>query len=118
VFLFVPPDLRNHVILQNSPTNDVRTAFLFVLDTFVIYYVASRSVVERGKLRDALAAFCLACALMSLTAMFESMKHWLLYTDLVPRWGGDAMLTEYYSRGPLLRAQASSGQPLALGFLL
>ena len=120
VFLFVPPDpnLSNHVILQNSLTNDVRSAFLFVLDTWVVYYVASRSAMERGKLLDALAAFCLACSLMSLTAIFESVKHWLLYTDLIRRWGGDMMLSEYYMRGPLLRAQASSGQPLALGFLL
>lgn len=118
VFLFVPPDLSNHVILQNSATNDVRSAFLFVLDSFAIYYVASRSARERGKLVDALAAYCVACALMSLTAMFESVKHWLLYVDIIRRWGGDMMLSEYYYRGPLLRAQASSGQPLALGFLL
>lgn len=118
VFLFVPPDLSNHVILQNSVTNDLRSALLFVLDTFVVYYVASRSATEGRKLLDALAAFCLACSLMSLTAMFESVKHWLLYTDIIRRWGGDMMLSEYYSRGPFLRAQASSGQPLALGFLL
>lgn len=116
--LFVPPDLSNHVILQNSFTNDLRSAFLFVIDVFLVYYVASRSVTERGKLLDALAAFCLACALMSLMAMFESVKHWLLYGDINHRWGGDPMLSEYYYRGPLLRAQASSGQPLALGFLL
>jgi O-antigen ligase len=116
--LFVPPDLHNHVILQNSVTNDLRSAFLFVVDIFAVYYVASRCAAERGKLLDALAAFCLACSLMSLTAMFESVKHWLLYTDLIRRWGGDLMLSEYYFRGPLLRAQGSSGQPLALGFLL
>lgn len=116
--LFVPPDLSNHVILQNSLTNDVRSAFLFVLDAFVVYYVASRSIRERRKLLDVLAAFCVACALMSLTALFESVKHWLLYTDIIRRWGGDMMLTEWYFRGPLLRAQSSSGQPLALGFLL
>lgn len=116
--LFVPPDLSNHVILQNSLTNDFRSAFLFVLDAWVIYYVASRSVRERGKLLDALAAFCIACSMMSLSAIFESVKHWLLYTDIIRRWGGDMMLTEWYFRGPLLRAQSSSGQPLALGFLL
>jgi hypothetical protein len=118
VFLFVPPDLSNHVILQNSATNDIRSAFLFVLDSFAIYYVASRSAREPGKLVDALAAYCLACALMSLTAMFEAVKHWLVYVDIIRRWGGDMMLSTYYYRGPLLRAQASSGQPLALGFLL
>ena len=116
--LFVPPFLPNHVILKNSITNDLRDAFLFGIDVYVLYYVASRSCSSRRKLRDALAAFCLACALMAITALFEATKHWLLYTNFVSRWGGNALLTEYYVRGTLLRAQASSGQPLELGFLL
>jgi hypothetical protein len=118
VFLFIPPDLPNGVILQNSYTNDLRSAFLFLIDTYVVYYVASRSVTDRRKLLDAMAAFCLSCCLMALIAIFESVKHWLLYTNLTQHWGGDPMLSEYYFRGPFLRAQASSGQPLALGFLL
>lgn len=118
VLLFVPPDLGNRVILQNSLTNDLRSGFLFLVDTGVLYYLASRSATDRRKLLDALAAFCVSCCLMAFIAMFESVKHWLLYTDLALRWGGDSMLGEYYFRGPLLRAQASSGQPLALGFLL
>lgn len=117
VLLFVPPDLGK-VILQNSFTNDLRSGFLFVLDTGVLYYLASRSATDRRKLLDALAAFCVSCCLMAFIAMFESVRHWLLYTDLTVRWGGESMLGEYYFRGPLLRAQASSGQPLALGFLL
>lgn len=118
--LFVPPDpsQSNNVILQNSATNDLRDAFLFLVDIYLLYYVASRSATDRRKLRDAMAAFCLSCCLMAFVAMFESVRHWLLYTDLTFRWGGGSMLTEYYFRGPLLRAQASSGQPLALGFLL
>ena len=116
--LFVPPFLPNHVILKNSITNDLRDAFLFAIDVYVPYYVASRSCSSRRKLRDALAAFCLSCSLMAITALFEAMKHWLLYTNFVSRWGGNVLLTEYYVRGSLLRAQASSGQPLALGFLL
>jgi O-antigen ligase len=118
VFLFVPPDLGNQVILKNSATNDLRNAFLFLIDIYALYYLASRSCNDRRKLLDALAAFCVSCCLMATVAVFESVRHWLLYTDLAARWGGDAMLTEYYFRGPFLRAQASSGQPLALGFLL
>ena len=120
IFLFVPPDptQSNNVILHNSATNDLRDAFLFLVDIYLLYYVASRSANDRRKLLDAMAAFCLSCCLMAFIALFESVRHWLLYTDLTLRWGGDAMLTEYFIRGPLLRAEASSGQPLALGFLL
>src|ERR1700737_2139082 len=39
--LFVPPDLPNHVILQDSPTNDLRRGFLFFIDIYVLYYVVS-----------------------------------------------------------------------------
>lgn len=118
VLLFVPPNLPNHVILHNSLTNDLRAAFLFLIDVYVLYYVASRSCSSRRKLRDALAAFCLSCALMAIVAIFEATKKWLLYTNIDSRWGGNLLLTEYYARGNMLRAQASSGQPLALGFLL
>jgi O-antigen ligase len=118
VLLFVPPDLPNHVILQNSFTNDLRNAFLFLVDVYALYYVASRSCRDRKHLLDALAAFCLSCLLMSAIAIFESAKHWLIYTDINWRWGGNIMLTDYYVRGTLLRAQASSGQPLTLAFLL
>lgn len=118
VWLFVPPDLPNHVILQNSFTNGLRTALLFLVDVYALYYVASRSCSDRRKLLDALAAFCLSCSLMAIIAIFESVKHWLLYTDINSRWGGNLLLNEYYVRGTLLRAQASSGQPLALAFLL
>lgn len=118
VFLFVPPESIHHVTLQNSFTNDLRSAFLFLTDVYALYYVASRSCADRRKLLDALAAFCLSCSLIALIAIFESVKHWLLYTDINSRWGGNILLNEYYFRGALLRAQASSGQPLALGFLL
>jgi len=118
VLLFVPPDLRNHVLLQNSITNILRTALLFLIDVYALYYVASRSCQDRAKLLDALSAFCLSCCLMATIAIFESVKHWLLYADFAARWGANALLSEYYLRGALVRAQASSGGPLALSSFL
>jgi hypothetical protein len=118
VLLYVPPDMANHVITQNSLTNDVRSAFLFMVDIYTLYYVASRTCTDRKKLLDALATFCLACSLLAIVAIFESTKHWLLYTGINSRWGGNSVLDEYYSRGSFLRAQAATGEPLSLGFLL
>jgi len=118
--LFVVPDpaQTNNVILHNSFTNVLRGAVLFYVDVYVLYYVASRMGTTRNAIREALAAFVLSSALMASLAVFESVRHWLLYTDFFTRWGGDQLRAEYFVRAGLLRAEVSSGQPLALGFLL
>jgi hypothetical protein len=118
VLLYVPPDLASYVNTHNSLTNDIRSAFLFMVDIYTLYYVASRTCTDRKKLLEALAAFCLACSLLAIIAVFESAKDWLLYTEINSRWGGNSVLDEYYVRGSFLRAQASTGEPLSLGFLL
>ena len=118
VVLYVPPDFGNGRILQNSATNDVRSVFLYMIDVYALYYVASRTCTDQKKLREAMAAFCLACALMALVALFEAAKRWLLYTDINSRWGGNSVLDFYYMRGDSLRAQASTGEPLSLAFML
>ncbi len=116
--LFVPPDFGGHIILQNSLTNDIRAAFLYMVDIYALYYVASRSCTDPRKLREAMAVFCLAGSLLAIIAIFEGTKHWLLYTEINSRWGGNSILDEYYMRGDSLRAQASTGEPLSLAFLL
>jgi hypothetical protein len=89
-----------------------------MVDIYSLYYVASRTCRDRKKLVDTLATLCLACSLLAIVALFESTKHWLLYTGINSRWGGSSALDEYYSRGSFLRAQAATGEPLSLGFLL
>lgn len=118
VALFVPPDLPSRVVLHSSPTNDLRTAFLFLVDIYFLYYLASRSCTSRRAFEDSLAAFCLACTILATIALFESLKHWLLYADISARWGGDVLDQQYLIRGGILRAEASSGNALALGYLL
>lgn len=118
VFLFIPPDLRSHAILQNSLTNDLRSAFLFFVDIYVLYFVVSRSCSSRREMVDTLAAFCVACAVMATVAVFESMRQWLLYADFFFRWSKLLPVDLYQLRGSALRAQASAGHALALGYLL
>jgi hypothetical protein len=115
---FIPPDLANHALLQDSFTNVLRRIFLFLLDVYVLYFAVSRSVSNRPAFLDVLGAFCLACALMSLIACFEFIRHWLLYGDLAAHWGADPGLSMYLMRGEALRARASAGHPLALGYLV
>src|ERR1700678_2221246 len=116
--LFVPPDLPGHVLLHDSATNMVRRAFLFFLDAYVLYFVVSRSCTSRRAIVEAQAAFWLACAVMAALAMFEAAKHWLLYADFGRGWSDDPSLGFYLFRGRALRAQVSTGHPLALGYLL
>jgi hypothetical protein len=118
---FVPPDLPNHVILQDSLTNLLRRAFLVIVDIFVLYYAVSRSCNDRNKIVDAQAAFCVSSGIMAVAAIFEHFKGWLLYTQLAAHWNPtDATYAlAWLLRGDSwLRAQASSGHSLSLGVML
>jgi O-antigen ligase len=116
VALYCPPDLPT--IIPDSPTNMVRRAFLFALDTYLVYYAVSRCCESRRKMVDAAAAFCLACAVMALVAIFENARHWLLYLEVVGNWGAPLRLVDWLMRNDQLRAMASAGHALSLGFLL
>ena len=116
--LYVPPDLPNHVILPDSGTNVLRRAFLFFIDVYVLYFVVSRTCVTRAAIVEALAAFCLSSALLAPVAVFETLRGWLLYVDIAVRWTGDAGYGFYTMRGTTLRAMASTGGPLVLGYVL
>jgi O-antigen ligase len=116
VALYIPPDLPNHVILPDSATNVVRRAVLFLVDVYALYFAVSRSCYDRARIAEAMAAFCLGCAVMALVAIYESARHWLLYIDLLD-WT-DYAARSYLERGGVLRAQASAGHALVLGYLL
>jgi O-antigen ligase len=120
--IYVPPDLPNHSILLDSPTNVLRRAFLFFVDVYVLYFVVSRSCRRRSAMTEALAMFCLSSTIMAALAVFETMRAWLLYGELRRYWIESAayggLSDFYYFRGGLLRAQASAGHALSLGYLI
>jgi O-antigen ligase len=100
-----------------SGTAALRVAFLFFIDIYVLYYVVSRTCSSRRAIAEAMAALCLACTILAPIAVFEASRHWLLYTDLATQWHGGAS-TFYYTRLGAVRAEASAGDPLALGYVL
>ena len=118
VVLYVPYDTPGHVLLPDSFTNTLRRAFLFFADVYVLYFVVSRTCCSRGAIVEALAAFCLSCALIAPVAVFESLRGWLLYFELATRWSSNPEIGFYLMRGATLRAQVSAGHPLALGYIL
>ena len=71
VALYTPPDLPHHLLIPDSPSNVLRRAVLFFLDTYLLYFTVTRTCQSRRKMVDAAATFCLACAVMAAIAMFE-----------------------------------------------
>lgn len=105
-----------HASLTETLRKGVFYAFV---DVFLPYYVASRAARHLAALRDALMAFALAALVAAAIAVFEFARHWLLYTPLEQALGVDWGLLNYLERGDgLLRAQASTGQPIILGYVL
>lgn len=96
-----------------------RGLFYAFVDVFLPYYVASRGVRGIAAFRDALMAFVVAALVASAIAVFEIGRHWLLYAPLDEALGVTWGLLNYLERGDgLLRAQASTGQPIILGYVL
>lgn len=120
-FIFVRPDaatLTTNVVLTDSFTNGLRRAFLYLLDAYVIYYAVRRYCATPRAIAEALAALCLCCVISAPIAVFESLRHWLLYDGIAKYWTTDPTARVYLMRDHVLRAQAASGDPLALGYLL
>lgn len=115
---YIPPDFPGSAIIPDSPTNLLRRAVLFLIDVYIPYFAISRSCSTRRALTEAQAAFCLSCGLMAAIAIFESARHWLVYVEISQRWSSDVLASLYLPRGGTIRAEASAGHPLALGFLL
>jgi O-Antigen ligase len=118
VALYTPPDLPFHSVIPDSPTNALRRAVLFLLDTYLLYFAVSRICQSRQRIVDAAATFCLACAVLAAIAIFERTKGWLLYVDIASRWGTEPNASFYLTRGGSVRAQVSAGHSIALGNLL
>lgn len=117
IVFFIRPDVPNPQLYHNSLTTCLRTAFLFLIDAYLLYYVASRGASDRRRLNDALTAFFLACLIMAPLAVFEGLKHWALYDGLKNSLGAH-IEQQYNFRGGSLRAVVSAGHSLALGYLL
>lgn len=102
----------------DSFTNTLRYGFYALLDVALPYYVASRSLRDLRRFRDALMSFVLAAMLLAAIGAFEFGKKWLLYSTLDGVLGVDWGYGEYLSRDNSLRALATTGQPIALGYVM
>jgi len=99
-------------------TNTMRRGTLFMLDVVLLFYVVRRTSADQNKLAEAITAFTLACAIFVPIAFFEQMRFWLLYEGLSAAWGVDTSISSFLLRGNSLRAMASTGHSLVLGYFL
>jgi O-Antigen ligase len=100
----------------STATDFLRKLFFRFFEMFVPYFVISRSNCSRRAIVDSVAYFWLSCALMAAIGIFEGLRGWLLYQIVPSNWG--VVGGVYLMRADSLRAMASSGHPLSLGYLL
>jgi O-antigen ligase len=106
----------------DSVTGLMRFAVYLLLDHALLYYVITRSVVDRRRLFDTLAAFFMSVAAVTVIAGFENVRNWLVYESLriplgVPQQDIGTYLLRETEDGGYLRAYVTTGHAIALGFM-
>jgi len=99
-------------------TSSLRTGFNSYLDAFLPYYAASRALRNARDVRDVLLSLVVAALVLVPIAVFEFGKHWLLYAALEGALGVNFPGGAYLGRGGALRAVATAGHSIVLGYLM
>lgn len=107
----------NYVHFQTF-TGGMRQLAVFTLDMGLIYFVASRTLALNGAVRHVIVALVAAAVFLTFVGAFEFVKHWILYSGVQTVLGGNTGLFGYLGRGETLRAVATTGQPIVLGFVM
>lgn len=103
---------------DSSVTGALRLAFYAFIDVLLPFYVASRAARDVARLKDAMCAFVVAALVLAIVGVFEMSRHWLLYGALIKALGLEWGYDLYLSRSNYLRASASTGQAIALGYVM
>ena len=101
-----------------SVTDTLRQGFYVCTDVFLPYYVTSRALRDLRTMREAMAGFVIAAMILGGVALVEYLKGWLLYSSLPAALGVAREMGGYLPRGTSLRALASTGQPIVLGYVM
>ena len=86
--------------------------------TFLPYYVSSRAPRKLQDYRDVLMAFVIAAMVIGAIGVFEAARYWWLYTSLQYALGVKLFEQGYLLREGSLRAAATTGHPLVLGYVM
>ncbi|MFK0268633.1 O-antigen ligase family protein [Pseudomonas asiatica] len=103
---------------ETTLTDTLRQTLYLYVDVLLPYYVASRGLRQISDFKDTLLAFVLASFVLALIGVAEYVRHWLLYSALVDAMGVPWSMSGYLSRGGSLRASVTTGQAIALGYVM
>ncbi len=103
---------------ETTITDTLRQAFYQFTDVFLPYYVASRCLRKITDFKDAMLAFTVTAMILAIIGLFEYTRHWLLYSALANTLGMESGISAYLSRGGSLRASATTGQAIVLGYVI
>jgi hypothetical protein len=101
-----------------SFTNGLRNAVYALMDIGLPYFVVSRTLSNWREVRDAVALMCMTGVVLGAIGLFEGLRGWLLFTPMIEHWGPNLGLGNYLERSGVVRATASTGQPIVLGYVL
>jgi hypothetical protein len=99
-----------------APTNTIRRLMEYGVDNVLLFYAFYRLLPNAKAMREALVCLCLGTAIVAAVGLFENLRYWLLYVQLTTYWGVADWMA-FLMRGSSLRAQASTGHSMTLGFI-
>jgi hypothetical protein len=102
----------------DSLTNTIRFGLYSITDVFLPYYIASRGLRNLLAWKDTLMSFTISVAILSTVAIFEYIKKWPLYGSVSQQMGVDWDFGSFMLRADSLRATATSGHAIVLGYIL
>lgn len=105
----------------DTATSAMRAIFHLILDLWLPYYVFSRGMRSKEDFYQVGAGFVLGMTVLAPLAMFESVRHWLLYDSLRVALGvPQPEFAAYLGRGVdgPLRALVTTEQPIVLGYVM
>ena len=113
ILMLIALELRDTTL-----TDALRKSFYIFIDVFLPYYVASRSIKDLAQMKTVLSAFVVSAVVFSLIAVFESLKHWILYHALGDALGVGDSMSNYLGRSGEIRAVATLSHPIVLGYFM
>jgi hypothetical protein len=102
---------------EQNATSSIRKILCLLLDFGIPYYAFSRAARTMKDFQLILGAFCGSVAFLCAMASFEFLRKWNLYSALVPAMGFEWSLLGYLPRDGMLRATASAGQAIVMGYV-
>ena len=115
IYIFLTIALR---MRYDEPTGVMRYMLYWLVDVVIPYYAMSRSLKNVPQFKELFTAFVIAALIASAIGIFEYFKHWLLYSSVSSLHGSRDGTGGYLARGDNLRAIASSGQAIILGYVI